>query len=132
MADIEIVNIHNNPAGEDTASKLTDEYITIKNVSTKSYTMVGWIVSDRTPTGKETHLFYFPERVNGNTWTLDPGEYIYLMTGKGTNRYYPKTDKHGPQFHFYMQRDWFVWNNSGDTAYLRLPSGEFVHWMKVP
>ena len=132
MANIEIVSIHNNPTGADTNSKLNDEYIVIKNVSNQTFNMKNWIVSDRTPTGKETHLFYFPERVNGNGWTLDPGEYIFLMTGKGTNTYLRGDGSYSPQFHFYLQREWFVWNNSGDTAFLRLPNGEFVHWMKVP
>jgi hypothetical protein len=133
MADIEIVSIHNNPAGTDLPSKLNDEYIVIRNKSDKKYNMVGWIVSDRTPTGKETHLFRFPEKLSGgSTWTFDPGEYIFLMTGRGTDTFIPKNGDKPPQFHFYMNRDWFVWNNSGDTAYLRLPNGEFVHWMKVP
>lgn len=132
MADIEIVRIQNNPKGADTNSKLNDEYIVIKNVSNQIFNMKNWIVSDRTPTGKETHLFYFPERVNGNGWTLDPGEYIFLRTGKGTNIYLRGDGSTPPQFHFYLQREWFVWNNSGDTAFLRLPNGEFVHWMKVP
>ncbi len=132
MADIEIISIHNNPSGTDTASKLNDEYIVIENKSNKKYTMTGWIISDMTPTGKDTHLFYFPEKVNGNSWTLDPGEYIFLMTGKGANTFIQGNGNQPPQFHFYMQREWYVWNNSGDTAYLRLPNGEFVHWKKVP
>lgn len=133
MADIEITSIHNNPSGSDTASKLNDEYIVIKNKSDKKYNMVGWIVDDRTPTGTMTHLFYFPEKIgNGHTWSLDPGEYIFLMTGKGTNVFIESDGKHSPQFHFFMNRDWFVWNNSGDTAYLRTPDGQFVHWMTVP
>ncbi|GER79145.1 MAG: hypothetical protein DPW21_00555 [Anaerolineae bacterium] len=133
MAEVEITSIHNNPSGLDAQSKLNDEFIIIKNTTTdKKFNMSGWIVSDRTPTGQETHLFHFPEKVNGGGWTLDPGEYIFLMTGKGTNQFIKADDKHPPQFHFYMQREWFVWNNPGDTAFLRLPNGEFVHWMKVP
>jgi hypothetical protein len=132
MADIEITSMHINPSGVDLPSKLNDEYIVIKNMTKdKKFTMTGWIVSDRTPTGQETHLFRFPEKVNGGVWTLDPGEYIYLMTGKGTDQFI-NDGQHPPQFHFYMQREWFVWNNSGDTAFLRLPNGEFVHWLKVP
>jgi hypothetical protein len=133
MADIEITNIHNNPSGVDSPSKLNDEYIVIKNMTKdKKFTITGWIVSDRTPTGQDTHLFYFPEKLNGGGWTLDPGEYIFIMTGKGTNQFIKSDGQNPPQFHFYMQREWFVWNNSGDTAFLRLPNGEFVHWMKVP
>lgn len=133
MAEIEITSIHNNPSGPDVSSKLNEEYIVIKNTSkNQKFNMKDWIVSDRTPTGQETHLFYFPEKINDSGWTLDPGEYIFLMTGKGTNKYILGDSATSPQFHFYMQREWFVWNNSGDSAYLRLPNGEFVHWMKVP
>lgn len=130
MANVEVVKIHNNPAGADTLDK---EYIMIKNnTKDQAISMNGWIVSDRTPTGQETHLFYFPEKIEGSTWTLDPGEYIFLMTGKGTDKFYPATQTHSPQFHFHMQRGAFVWNNPGDTAFLRLPNGEIAHWMKVP
>ncbi len=133
MADIEITSIHNNPAGTETSSKLNDEYIVIKNTTKdKKFSMNDFIVSDRTPSGQDTHLFRFPEKVNGIEWTLDPNEYIFLRTGKGTNQFIKADDKNPPQFHFYMQRDWFVWNNPGDTAFLRLPTGEFIHWMKVP
>ena len=133
MAEVEITGIHNNPSGTDTPSKLTDEYIVIRNLSAdKKFSLTNWIVSDRTPTGQETHLFRFPEKINGGGWTLDPGEYLFLMTGKGTNQFIKADGKHPPQFHFYMQREWFVWNNPGDTAYLRMPNGEFIHWMKVP
>jgi hypothetical protein len=133
MADIEITSIHNNPAGTDTSSKLNDEYIVIKNTTKdKKFIMNGLIVSDRTPSGQDTHLFRFPEKVNGIEWALDSGEYIFLMTGKGTNQFIKASPKNSPQFHFYMQHDWFVWNNHGDTAFLRLPNGEFIHWMKVP
>ena len=66
MADIEITSIHNNPAGTDTSSKLNDEYIVIKNTTKdKKFIMNGLIVSDRTPSGQDTHLFRFPEKVNG-------------------------------------------------------------------
>ena len=132
MADIEITSIHNNPSGKDTATKLNDEYIVIRNLSTKRFTLTGYIVSDMTPTGKDTHLFYFPEKIAGGIWSFDPGEWIFLMTGKGTNQFINGDGTHPPQFHFFMQRDWFVWNNTGDTAYLRLPNGEFIHWKKVP
>ena len=133
MADLEITQIHNNPVGKDTESKLNDEYIVIKNASTKKYEIEHWIVSDRTPTGKETHIFRFPEQLgNGHAWSFDPGELIFLRTGKGVNNFIPKTDAYPAQFHFYLQREAFVWNNTGDTAYLRSPDGQFEHWKKVP
>ncbi len=133
MAEVEISSVHNNPSGNDISSKLNDEYIVIRNASKdQKFNMNGWIVSDRTPTGQDTHLFHFPEKINDCGWTLDPGEYMFLMTGKGTNKFRPGGGTNPPQFHFYMKREWFVWNDSGDTASLRLPNGEFVHWMKVP
>ena len=134
MADIEITQIKNNPPGTDTQGKLNQEYIVIRNTTKdKQFKLDGCIVSDRTPTGQETHLFRFPVTINRNeTWTFDPGEYIFLMTGSGTNTFKPSDGSHPPQFHFFMQRNAFVWNNPGDTAFLRLPNGEFIHWMKVP
>lgn len=133
MAEVEITSIHNNPSGTDTSKKLNDEYVVIRNTTAnKRFILTGWIVSDRTPTGQETHLFRFPEKLNGGGWTLDPGEYIFLMTGKGTDQFIKAEGKQPPQFHFYLQREWFVWNNPGDTAFLRLPNGEFIHWMRVP
>ncbi len=131
MAAVEITEIHNNPVGIDLPSKLNDEYIVIENKSSQRHIMANWIVSDRTQTGEEKHVFTFPSHISGVTWALDPGELIFLMTGKGTNTFVPRSGTHKPQFHFYMQREWFIWNNSGDTAYLRLPTGAFVHWMQV-
>jgi hypothetical protein len=132
MAEVEIVLIHNDPSGVDQQSKLNDEYIVIKNKSSRRLPMTGCLVSDRTPTGQDTHLFRFPPTIGNSLWTLGPGEYIFLMTGTGTNAFIQGDSTHDPQFHFYMQHRWFVWNNQGDTAFLRLPNGEFIHTMKVP
>jgi hypothetical protein len=54
------------------------------------------------------------------------------MTGVGTNTFFPASGGRAASFSFYMQRRAYVWNNTGDTAYLRSPDGRFEHWMKVP
>jgi hypothetical protein len=38
---------------------------------------------------------------------------VQVHTGKGTNT----------SAHRYWGRSWYVWNNTGDTAYLRYPAG---------
>jgi hypothetical protein len=47
---------------------------------------------------------------------LPLGNSVYIHTGKGTNS----------GTHRYWGRSWYVWNNTGDTAYLRNPSGTLI------
>lgn len=93
--------------GSDTGSNtsLNAEYVRIKNVSSTSRTLTGWTLRDKTG-----YTYRFP------TFTLKAGATVKVHTGKGTassyNRYYNFT--------------WYVWNNGGDTAYLKNASGTTV------
>ena len=93
--------------GSDTGSNtsLNAEYVTIKNVSSSSRSLTGWTLRDKTG-----YTYTFPK------FTLKAGASVKVRTGKGTassyNRYYNYT--------------WYVWNNSGDTAYLKNASGTLV------
>lgn len=50
---------------------------------------------------------------------LGTGRRVYIHAGKGTNGY--------PDYqHRYWDRAAYVWNNSGDTAYVRNPSGTLI------
>ncbi|WP_024831637.1 lamin tail domain-containing protein [Ruminiclostridium josui] len=129
--EVKITAIHNNPVGKDTKEKLNDEYIVIKNTGDVSVSMDNWQVTDWRPEQKHIHTYTFPPFIDSSTWTLDPGEYIFLMTGKGTNVFIPEKDDKPPQFHFYWNKDWFVWNNTGDTACLYNSSGNLVHSLNV-
>lgn len=94
--------------GSDSASNtsLNAEWIRIKNFSTttKKY-LTGWTVRD-----KSGHVYKF------GTFALVPGASVTLYTGKGSNsstkRYWGLSN--------------YVWNNSGDTAYLRSSNGTLM------
>ena len=64
--------------------------------------MTGWTLKD-----KQGYTYKFP------TFTLKAKASVYVYTGKGsatsTKRYY--------------NRSWYVWNNTGDSAYLRDSKG---------
>jgi hypothetical protein len=89
-----------NSPGSDTGSNasLNAEYVTIKNTGSSRVSLTGYTVSDRAG-----HTYTF-----GATY-LGAGEYVRIHTGKGTNT----------ASHRYWGRSWYVWNNNGDSAYVR-------------
>ena len=96
--------IYYNPPGTDTGtnSHLNQEFIRIKNTDSINHTLTGWTVRDAA-----NHIYKFP------TTTIKAKSTVTLRTGKGTNGISTR----------YWQKSWYVWNNTGDTAYLRGPSG---------
>jgi len=131
--EIKIINIHNDPAGKDTKEKLNDEYVTIKNTGTESINITGWQLTDWRPNQKHIHVYIFPEYLNENTtWTLDPGELAFIMTGSGADTFVKGSSNNLPQFHFHWNKDWFVWNNTGDTACLYDVNGILLCQLTVP
>ena len=104
---VKIDYVYFDSPGSDTGSNssLNAEYVRLKNVSSTSRKITGWTLRDKTG-----YTYTFP------SFTLKPGSTLKVRTGKGTassyNRYYNFT--------------WYVWNNSGDTAYLRNASGTTV------
>ena len=93
--------------GSDTGTNtsLNAEYIILKNTSTTTKTITGWTLRD-----KANYIYKFP------TTTIGAGKYLYIRTGKGTNVAGTR----------YWNRTWYVWNNSGDTAYLRNSAGTLI------
>lgn len=104
---VRISYVYYNSPGSDTGSNtsLNAEYVRIKNFSSTNRSLTGWTLRDKTG-----YTYRFP------TFTLKAGATVTVRTGKGTasstTRYYNRT--------------WYVWNNSGDTAYLRNASGTTV------
>jgi len=96
--------IYYDPSGADTTSntQLNREYIRLKNTDSIAHTLTGWTVRD--PSG---HVYTFP------TTTIKAKSTVTLRTGQGTDGISTR----------YWQHSWYVWNNTGDTAYLRGPSG---------
>jgi hypothetical protein len=64
--------------------------------------------------GCTEHVYIFT-----SDYSLGAGKRVYIHTGKGTNG--------SPDYqHRYWSRAWYVWNNTGDTAYVRNPSGTLI------
>ncbi|MCU1472773.1 lamin tail domain-containing protein [Amnibacterium sp.] len=94
-----------NSPGSDTRSNasLNGEWVRLNNSSSSaSYTLTGWTIRD-----KSSHVYTF------GSFTLKPAASVTLYTGKGTNssskRYWGKAA--------------YVWNNTGDEAYLKNATG---------
>jgi Lamin Tail Domain len=89
-----------NSPGSDTGSNtsLNAEYIVVKNSGTTAWTLTGYTIRD-----KAGHVYKFP------TFKLNAGASVYVHTGSGTNT----------TSHLYWRSSWYIWNNTGDTAYLR-------------
>jgi lamin tail-like protein len=97
---IRITQIQYDSPGSDTGSNtsLNGEWVRITNTTATNRSLTGWTLKD-----KQGYTYKFP------TFTLKAKASVYVYTGKGsatsTKRYY--------------NRAWYVWNNTGDTAYLR-------------
>jgi hypothetical protein len=86
-------------------TSLNGEWIRITNYSSYKKSLTGWTVRD-----KQSHIYKF------GTFSLSAGSSVTLYTGKGTNAWNKR----------YWGQSNYVWNNSGDTAYLRTSSGTAV------
>lgn len=99
--------INYNAPGTDTSSNtsVNGEYVVIKNVTGTKRCLTNWTVRDAAG-----YKYTF------GSFCLAAYKYVYLHTGKGTNT----TTRR------YWGRSWHVWNNTGDTAYLRNGSGTLM------
>jgi endonuclease YncB( thermonuclease family) len=86
------------------------EFVRIANVSDQSLDVSGYSIADR-----DGHRYEFPSA------QLRPGYVLTLVTGEGQDQ----RDHAGPVT-LYWNRRAGVWNDRGDTAYLRDPKGEVV------
>lgn len=99
--------MHADAAGNDNYN-LNDEYIIFKNVCSQELNVIDWTVKD-----EATHIFTFPSFYFASQAT------ITLYSGSGTNTtdrlYWNRTDER-----------YAIWNNTGDTVYLRDGNGDLV------
>jgi hypothetical protein len=93
--------VYYNSPGSDTGSNtsLNGEYFGLKNTRTNAINLRNFTVRD-----KSNHIYTFT-----TDFVLNPGKSVYVHTGKGTNT----------SVHRYWGLGWYVWNNTGDAAYLR-------------
>jgi hypothetical protein len=131
--DIRITHIKNDPTGRDTTKKLNDEYVVVENFGDTKVTMYNWQLTDWRQGQQHIHKYNFKQYLsNGSTWIFVPGEVIFLFTGSGSDIFIPKTDTQSPQYHLYWNKEWFIWNNTGDTACLYNAEGKLVSQLTVP
>ncbi|GAB3669633.1 hypothetical protein GCM10027589_37490 [Actinocorallia lasiicapitis] len=102
--------------GKDTRDnkQLNREWIRIKNTGAKAVQLKGWTLSD-----KSRHTYRF------GAFKLKAHKSVTIHTGKGKNT----------ATHRYMNRGWYIWNNTSDTATLRNATGRKilqVSWGKKP
>lgn len=102
---IRITGAQYDSPGKDTGSNtsLNDEWVRLKNTSGHRITLTGWRLHDR---GVD-HRYVFP------SFTLAAGDTVRIHTGHGSNT------KHN----LYWRLGWYVWNNTGDKAYLNNANG---------
>jgi hypothetical protein len=95
-----ISTIYYDSPGKDTGSNtsLNAEYVTLKNTGRTTVNLTGWTLHDA-----KNHLYPFKGKVS-----LRAGASVTIHTGKGKDT----------SAHRYWGRDWYVWNNTGDTASL--------------
>jgi len=112
---VKLYKVQYDSPGSDSGSNtsLNAEWVIIKNTTSTNRALTGWTLRDKTG-----YTYKFP------TFTLKAGATVTVRTGKGTatstQRYYNRT--------------WYVWNNTGDTAYLRDSKGYLKHscsWTSV-
>jgi hypothetical protein len=101
---IQIYRVYYNSPGTDnrTNASLNAEYVVLKNTGSTSQSLKSWTLRD-----KASHIYTF------GTFTLGAQKYVTIHTGSGTNS---STRR-------YWNSRAYIWNNTGDTAYLRTASG---------
>jgi Lamin Tail Domain len=110
-SSIQFRRIQYDSPGSDTGSNtsLNAEYVVLKNVTTRNISITGWTVRDTA-----NHVYKF------GTFTLGAGKSVTLHTGRGTNS----------STHRYWGSGAYIWNNTGDTAILKTPSGTTAYTCK--
>ncbi|MGI5205265.1 lamin tail domain-containing protein [Spirillospora sp. CA-108201] len=101
---VQIYRVYYDSPGSDKGSNasLNGEWVQLFNTSRSSKSLKGVKVRDKTG---YTYTF--------GSFTLKGRKSVYIHTGRGSNS----------ATHRYWGRKWYVWNNTGDTAYLLYSDG---------
>lgn len=101
---VNISRVYFDSPGSDSGSNtsLNSEYITLKNYGTDTKDITGWTIVDAA-----NHRYTF------STFSLKGGASVTVHTGTGSNT----------SSHRYWNSGAYIWNNTGDTAYLVGPTG---------
>ncbi len=106
-----ISKVYYNSPGSDTRSNssLNAEWVRLTNKKSYTINLKNWTLRDRSG-----HVYRFTT----NHYLLS-GHNVYVHTGRGTNGKPAYGDR-------YWASGNYVWNNTGDTAYLRNGSGSLI------
>jgi micrococcal nuclease len=107
---LKITTLHGNAQGDDRYN-LNGEYVRLCNISPRNVNIRGFTLADLAG-----HTYSFPEVI------LRPGYTILLFSGKG----YDITEG-ALQLRLYWGSRYPIWNNDGDTAFLRDPQGKLIN-----
>jgi len=107
VSTVQIYRVYYDSPGKDTGSNksLNGEWVQLYNRTKKSVQLKGYKLRDKTG---YTYTF--------GSFKLGGRKSVYIHTGKGKNS----------STHRYWGRTWYVWNNTGDTAYLRSAKGTLL------
>jgi micrococcal nuclease len=105
--DATIAVLINADAPGDDNVNLNEEWVRFTNRGDDDVDLTGWLVADES----SSHRYTFDDL------TLAPGDSVTLFTGCGDD---DDTERH------WCNRDSAVWNNSGDTVFLRDLDGNIV------
>jgi hypothetical protein len=83
-------------------SSVNGEYVVVRNAGTTTRCLEGWTIRD-----VANHVYTV------RSFCIGAGKSFYLHSGKGTDT----------ATHRFWGSGWHIWNNTGDTAYLRNASG---------
>ncbi|WP_433345319.1 lamin tail domain-containing protein [Micromonospora sp. CA-111912] len=105
---LQITKAYYNSPGTDNRSNssLNAEYVKLTNRLSSTVNLKSWTLRD-----KSSHVYKFT-----SDFRLAAGASVYLHTGKGTNT---STDR-------YWGSGAYIWNNTGDTAYVRNSAGTLI------
>jgi len=103
---VSIKEFHYDAEGDDNTN-LNDEYVIFKNDCGYDLSLNGWYVKD-----EATHTYEFDD------FTFEKDLTLTLFSGKGVNT----------QEAFYWNSGRAIWNNDGDSVFLRDGDGKLVDW----
>lgn len=106
---MQIHEVYYNSPGPDTGSNasLNAEWVQLHNTSGSRISLTSWRLRDAAG-----HIYTF-----GN-YTIGPYGYVKIHTGQGSNT---QADR-------YWGSSWYIWNNTGDHATLKYPTGSVVDY----
>lgn len=105
---IEITKVYYDSPGVDrrTNASLNAEYVKLTNRRARTINLKNWTLRD-----KANHVYKF-----SGDFKLGKGKSVIIRTGKGKNTASTR----------YWGSGNYIWNNTGDTAYLRNASGKQI------